>query len=93
MVISAKWCSKITFFEKYKYVDEMIPNDSKRPPFQIWKHEHTFKEIEDCKTQVIDRIEFGLPYGFLGKILEFYIGFKLHKIFKYRKRATIKVPD
>jgi len=93
IVVSAKWCSKITFFEKYKYVDEMIPNESKKPPFQIWKHGHTFKEIEDCKTQVIDRIEFGLPYGFLGKILEFYIGFKLRKIFKYRKRATIKFLD
>jgi ligand-binding SRPBCC domain-containing protein len=74
-------------------VDEMVPNESKRPPFQMWKHEHTFNEIEDCKTQVIDRIEFGLPYGFIGKILEFYIGFKLRKIFNYRKTATIKFVD
>ncbi len=90
IVIGAKWCSKITFFEKYVYVDEMIPMENKKPPFQIWKHEHIFKEIGDCKTSVIDKIEFELPYGFLGKILEFYIGFKLQKIFKYRKRATRK---
>jgi ligand-binding SRPBCC domain-containing protein len=90
IVISAKWCSKITFIEKYEYVDEMIPIQNKKPPFQIWKHEHTFKKIEDCKTKVIDKIEFGLPYGFLGKILEFYIGFILDKIFKYRKQATRK---
>jgi ligand-binding SRPBCC domain-containing protein len=90
IVIGAKWCSKITFFEKYVYVDEMIPMENKKPPFQIWKHEHIFKEIGDCKTSIIDKIEFELSYGFLGKILEFYIGLKLQKIFKHRKRATRK---
>ena len=59
--LSAKWCSKITFFEKHRYVDEMIPMENIRPPFQIWKHEHTFEEIADCRTRIIDKIEFELP--------------------------------
>jgi len=29
IIISAQWCSRITFFEKYEYVDEMIQNGSK----------------------------------------------------------------
>jgi ligand-binding SRPBCC domain-containing protein len=90
IVIGARWCSKITFFEKYHYVDEMIPMENIKPPFKIWKHEHTFKEIGCCKTRVIDKIEFELSYGILGKISEFYVGFILHKIFKHRKRATRK---
>jgi ligand-binding SRPBCC domain-containing protein len=86
--LSAKWCSKITFFEKHRYVDEMIPMENIRPPFQIWKHEHTFEEIADCRTRIIDKIEFELPYRLIGKILEFYILLKLQKIFAHRKRAT-----
>jgi ligand-binding SRPBCC domain-containing protein len=90
IVISTKWYSKITSFEKYQYVDEMIQNENKKAPFQIWKHKHIFKEIGDCKTSVIDKIEFGLPYGFIGNILELFILFKLQKIFEYRKLATKK---
>lgn len=90
IIISTKWYSKITSFEKYQYVDEMIQNENKKPPFRIWKHKHIFKEIGDCKTNVIDKIEFGLPYGFIGNILEVFILFKLQKIFEYRKMVTKK---
>lgn len=90
IIISAQWCSKITFLEKYRYIDEMMPNENFRPPFQIWKHEHRFEEMAQCKTRVIDKIEFKLPYGLIGRLFEFYIGFKLQKIFDHRKRATMK---
>ncbi|HJU79253.1 MAG TPA: hypothetical protein VJ599_06795 [Nitrososphaeraceae archaeon] len=33
IIINARWCSKITVFEKYEYVDEMIQNGSKKPLF------------------------------------------------------------
>lgn len=90
MVISAKWCSKITFFEKYEYVDEMIQKGNKRPPFRLWSHTHTFNEIDDRKTRVVDKIVFELPFGLVGKLLEFYIELKLLKIFKHREQATKK---
>ena len=90
IMISARWCSKITFFEKFGYIDEMISKENIKPPFQIWKHEHTFVEIAQCRTRVIDKVEFKLPYGFIGRLFEFYIRFKLQKIFDHRKRATMK---
>ena len=90
IIIKAHWCSKITFFEKFGYIDEMISKENIRPPFQIWKHEHTFLEIAQRRTRVIDKVEFELPYGFIGRLLEFYIRFKLQKIFDHRKRATMK---
>jgi ligand-binding SRPBCC domain-containing protein len=90
IIISARWCSKITLFEKYQYVDEMIPMENMKPPFKIWRHGHTFKETGHCKTKIIDKIEFELSYGYLGKISEFYIGFILRKIFSHRKQATRK---
>jgi ligand-binding SRPBCC domain-containing protein len=90
IIISAQWCSRITFFEKYEYVDEMIQNGSKKPPFRLWSHRHRFKEIDDCKTRVVDKIEFELPFGLIGKLLELYIELKLLKIFKHRELATKK---
>ena len=90
LIISAQWCSKITFFEKYEYVDEMIQKGNKRPPFRLWSHTHTFNEIDDRKTRVVDKIVFELPFGLVGKLLEFYIELKLLKIFKHREQATKK---
>lgn len=89
IIISSQWCSKITFFEKYEYVDEMIQKGNKRPPFR-WSHTHTFNEIDDRKTRVVDKIVFELPFGLVGKLLEFYIELKLLKIFKHREQATKK---
>ena len=90
IIISAQWCSKITSFEKYEYVDEMIQNGNKRPPFRLWSHRHTFNETDDRKTRVVDKIEFELPFGLVGKLLEYYIELKLLKIFKHREQATKK---
>lgn len=90
IIISAQWCSRITFFEKYEYVDEMIQNGNKNPPFRLWHHRYRFNEINDCKIRVVDNIEFEFPFGLIGKLLEFYVELKLLKIFKHREHATKK---
>ena len=90
LIINANWCSRITFFEKYEYVDEMVRNENREPPFKIWKHRHTFKELNYRKTRVIDQIQFELPYGILGKVLESFVLFKISNIFKHRKLMTIE---
>jgi ligand-binding SRPBCC domain-containing protein len=90
ILIGARWCSKITFFEKYEYVDEMVHNENIKPPFRLWSHRHKFELIDANKTRVIDKIKFELPFGFVGKLLEFYIETKLQKIFEHRIYATKK---
>jgi ligand-binding SRPBCC domain-containing protein len=90
IIIGARWCSKITFFEKYEYVDEMIQNENKKPPFPLWYHRHIFEFIEVSKTRVIDKINFEMPFGFIGKLLESYFETKLQKIFEHRAYATKK---
>ena len=90
LIINAEWCSRITFLEKYEYVDEMVRNENRDPPFKIWKHRHTFKEMNYNKTGVIDQIQFELPYGILGKVLESFVVFKICNIFKHRKLMTIE---
>jgi ligand-binding SRPBCC domain-containing protein len=91
-VISAKiiikqrtWHSKITFFQQYEYIDEML-----KGPFYKWKHIHKFKQINKNKTEVIDEVEFDLSYGIFGRIASIYVNKKLKTIFEHRKEETIK---
>ena len=42
------------------------------------------------QTEIIDEIEFELPYGILGKLSEGYAYRRLQKTFEHRKIATIK---
>src|SRR5215207_8083420 len=42
------------------------------------------------KTEVVDQVDFELPYGILGKLFEGYAYNQLRKIFDHRKIATIK---
>jgi ligand-binding SRPBCC domain-containing protein len=80
------WHSKITFLKEYEYIDEMLEG-----PFKKWRHMHKFYNIIDGKqTEIIDEIEFELPYDILGKLLEGYAYKQLQKTFEYRKIATVK---
>ena len=52
---------------------------------------HKFHNIIDGKqTEIIDEIEFELPYGILGKLFEGYAYKQLQNTFEYRKIATVK---
>jgi ligand-binding SRPBCC domain-containing protein len=92
MIISAKiiiieriWHSKITFFQQYEYIDEMLEG-----PFIKWKHTHKFQGINKNKTEVIDKVEFILPYGIFGKIGSIFFTKILGQLFEHRKHETIK---
>jgi ligand-binding SRPBCC domain-containing protein len=42
------------------------------------------------QTEVIDEINFGIPYGHLGRLFEDYAHTRLQKLFNHRKAATIR---
>ena len=80
------WHSKITSLKLYEYVDEML-----KGPFKKWRHSHRFYDINQKQTQVIDEVDFELPYGIIGKLLfKGYAYNHLKKIFAHRRMATIK---
>jgi ligand-binding SRPBCC domain-containing protein len=91
-IISAKiiirqstWHSKITLFQQYEYIDEMLEG-----PLKKWKHTHKFKRINENKTEIIDKVEFSLPYGIFGKIASIFFIKILRQLFEHRKDETIK---
>ncbi len=86
-----KWHSKITLFSisphQCQYVDEMLTG-----PFKKWRHLHKFDDIDNSQkqTQVMDQIDFELPYGTIGKLFDSYAERTLEKLFYHRKLATIR---
>ena len=80
-----KWHSKITFLKAHEYIDEMLSG-----PFKKWRHLHRFHSIDGKQTEVIDEVDFELPYGILGKLFEGYAYKQLKNTFEYRKIATVK---
>ena len=83
LLTESTWHSRITSLKPYEYVDEMLTGR-----FKIWKHVHGFKALDDKTTEVIDEIDFELPYGFLGRCFEGYVLRQLERVFEHRKQAT-----
>ena len=80
------WHSRITHLKQYEYVDEMLNG-----PFKKLRHLHMFHDINQKQTQVIDEVDFELPYGIIGKLLfQSYAHNHLERIFAHRSIATIK---
>jgi len=80
-----KWHSKVTFLKSHEYIDEMLSG-----PFKKWRHLHRFHNIEGKQTEIVNEVEFELPYSILGKLFEGYAYKQLQNVFEYRKIATIK---
>ncbi len=58
-----------------------------KSPFKYWKHQHIFtKKGNMCELR--DEIEFELPFGFLGKIVEPFIELDIKNMFEYRHKKT-----
>jgi ligand-binding SRPBCC domain-containing protein len=81
-----EWRSVITSIRPYEYVDIMLAG-----PFKRWKHIHKFLyDIKQNQTEVVDEVEFELPYGLVGKMFEGFASNQLRKIFDPRRRMTIE---
>jgi len=85
---NSKWNSIISLVDisRHMYIDEMV-----KGPFKKWKHVHLFSEIGKNQTVITDKIEFELPFFFLGKLMEGYVENNLKKIFEFRKIQTVNI--
>jgi ligand-binding SRPBCC domain-containing protein len=89
MIFKRRWHSVIKSIKPYQYLDEMLTG-----PLRRWRHLHKFNDIhindEQMKTEVIDEVDFELPYSPVEKLFEGYVSKRLENFFDYRKAATIK---
>ena len=80
--IKTKWVTEITHVrDKEYFVDEQ-----RFGPYSLWHHKHFIKEI-DGGVEMEDIIDYKLPMGFLGEMVQpFLVAPKLKEIFDYRKQ-------
>jgi ligand-binding SRPBCC domain-containing protein len=59
-------------------------------PFSYWKHQHNFIS-QGNKTILEDIIEYELPFGILGKLVNIFIKKDIENMFSYRHKQTKKI--
>lgn len=78
--IPLNWMTEITHVKDRTYfVDEQ-----RFGPYSLWHHQHHFKAI-DGGVEMIDEVNYKLPFGFLGTIAKhLFVAKQLEAIFDYR---------
>ena len=89
MISKRRWHSIIKSLRPYQYIDEMLTG-----PFKEWRHLHKFYDINinnnQKQTEVLDEVDFEIPYHPVGRLFEGYAYRRLQKLFDHRKAATIR---
>ena len=80
--IPIKWTSLISSYNPpYNFIDEQVVG-----PYLLWHHTHRFIELDDS-TEIIDIVNYSLPFGFIGQLAHFlFVKKDLDNIFEYRKK-------
>jgi len=83
MSIPTKWVTEITHVDEGKYfVDEQ-----RFGPYALWHHKHFIKPIHKG-VEMIDIIDYKIPFGILGQLVHpIIVAPKLKEIFEFRKHA------
>jgi ligand-binding SRPBCC domain-containing protein len=63
-------------------------------PFAYWKHTHTFDPEGSAACILEDKVEYALPYGFLGRwVAGSFVRRKLERMFKHRHAVTARIME
>jgi ligand-binding SRPBCC domain-containing protein len=82
-----RWVAVHQEFEPGHYFSDLQVSG----PFAYWKHKHTFEPDGPVGSFLEDRVEYALPFGFLGRwIAGGFVRRKLEKLFEYRHRVTAR---
>jgi hypothetical protein len=79
--IPVKWRTLIeSWLPEDRFVDTQI-----KGPYRLWRHTHTFEELGPNSTLVTDTVQYGIPFGPIGRLAHWlFVGKTLDKIFNYR---------
>lgn len=78
--IPIKWKTEISHWEPpFRFVDTQLQG-----PYRRWVHEHRFESV-DGGTRMTDRVEYRLPFGWLGSIAHaLFVRRQVESIFAHR---------
>ena len=79
--ISLYWMTEITHVQPQQF----FVDDQRFGPYSFWHHKHFF-EATPKGTKMTDVVHYGLPLGFLGRIMNaLIVKNKLKSIFEHRR--------
>jgi hypothetical protein len=83
--LALRWVAEHTdVVEGRQFCDRQV-----RGPFAHWEHRHRFEPVEGGASRLVDRIEYALPGGPLGRALgPAFVEPELRRQFAYRHRTT-----
>ena len=80
-----RWVAEHQDYEEGRYFSDVQISG----PFAYWKHTHTFEPDGPASCILEDKVEYALPFGFLGRwFAGRLVRKRLEKLFEYRHRAT-----
>jgi ligand-binding SRPBCC domain-containing protein len=81
-----RWRTEIT---RWAPPEEFVDTEV-RGPYARWVHTHRFR-AEVGRTVIEDRVEYRLPFGALGRLVQPLVGRELERIFDYRRAAIERI--
>lgn len=86
--IPMTWLTEITHVEEGRFfVDEQRVG-----PYRIWHHEHHFRELEAGRVEMLDRVTYQLPFGWLSEPMHaLVVRSQLAQIFDFRVTAVDEI--
>ena len=83
-----RWVAVHQEYEEGRYFSDLQVSG----PFAYWKHTHTFEPDGSAACILEDKVEYALPFGFLGRwVAGKYVHRKLEQLFKYRHAVTARL--
>jgi ligand-binding SRPBCC domain-containing protein len=82
--IPVRWRTRIELWDPpFRFVDLQV-----KGPYALWRHTHTFEETAQGTT-MRDRVEYALPFGPLGALVQrLIVARQLDDIFSFRGRVV-----
>lgn len=68
----------------------IIVDSAIKSPFSFWRHSHKFSQ-KGGMCQLVDVIEYEMPFGFLGNLVAPFIEKELNSMFTYRQKITKEI--
>lgn len=61
-------------------------------PYRMWHHEHHFRDLGDGRIEMLDRVTYQLPFGWLSEpVHALVVKGELARIFDYRVKAVDEI--
>ncbi|HEU0183771.1 MAG TPA: SRPBCC family protein [Blastocatellia bacterium] len=74
--------------------EESFVDSQTKGPYALWRHTHTFEEKGARMTLMRDLVEYGIPYGALGRMAHgLFVERWLKKIFDYRAAMIARLME